>query len=85
MAGFSLTSLLVEKLACQIFNKEISQGKTWHISPSTRENKTCQGENVLVWTALFSCVVSFLSDELGHYGHGDQDHSCVRDISAELR
>ena len=50
MPSVSLTSLLVEKLACQLFNKETCQRKTWHISPSTRANKTCQGGNVLLWT-----------------------------------
>ena len=57
MASFSLISLLVERLTCQLFNKETCQGRTWQISPSTRANKTCQGENLFVWTTLKYCTV----------------------------
>ena len=48
MASFSMTTRIVGKLACQLFNKE-----TWHISPSTRAIRTCQGENMLAWTTLY--------------------------------
>ena len=52
MPSCSLTSLLVEKLAYQLFSKQTYQGEACRFFPSTRANKTCQGENLLVWTAL---------------------------------
>ena len=46
MTKFSLTSLLVEKLACQLFNfnKEICQGKTYqkNLLVSTWLKKVCE-------------------------------------------
>ena len=50
----SLTNLLVGKLACQLFNKQTCQEKICYFFPSTRENITCQGENLLAWTTLYA-------------------------------
>ena len=48
LGTFSLTSSICScgrRLnVSRLFNKETCQGKTWHIFPSTRANKTCQGE-----------------------------------------
>ena len=49
MAIFTLTSAHGEKLGCQFFNEATCQSETCHFSPSTRANKTCQGDNLLVW------------------------------------
>ena len=54
MPSFSLTSFLVEKLACQLFNKQICQGKR-AIFPVHTSKKNWQGENLFLWTTLEAC------------------------------
>ena len=42
LANLWLLSFLVQKLTCQLLNKDNRQGKTCQIFPYTRERKTCQ-------------------------------------------
>ena len=66
MAHFTITSCLVKKLVCEVFNKQTCQGSTCHFFPSTRANKTL-GKFVKVttlcsppWAAAFPPVLCLL-------------------------
>ena len=56
LTSFSLTSVLVQKLACFFLNKGTCQGKTCHILPFTLPRKTCQGKLASVNEALIRSV-----------------------------
>ena len=62
MAVFSMTNILVQKLACYILNKCTCHRNNCHMAPATRANKNCDRKNC-------SCNLDLV--HTAHYERGE--------------